>query len=252
MPPTKKLSLSNRRYHLGGAIWAESLKYFAGWIIAAVVLALLAPIVISQFRSIEISAWYIVANVGKVFTAIIAGGFLFTLLPITVANGLTRREFATSMGLFGLLWSASLGVIATGFLLAEHAVYGLFAWPQALQGDQSDVVLASVGDVLNFSATYPLSYAVYFTGGALVGAAIYRSDAGWLTLAPAIPIALAVDDALSSTDAAGPAWLLRVVTRLTDGIATWPAVAIAVAVIAVGAWIARGILLGTPIRGKEA
>ncbi len=250
---SKTATLATRRYTLGLALFGESVKYFAAWILAAIILAAVVPLIVSQWRSIDISAWYLAANVGKYLAAIIAGGYLYTLLPILVAQGMTRRETAVSMGIFGLLWSLFLGTIALVGFLGEHALYGVFDWTQApQQGEEYDLVLGSFGQALDFAAIYPLSYLLYCAGGALAGAAIYRSDTGWLILALVVPIGFAVDDLLSSADTWGPAFVVRFITGPLEDLGTWPAVVIALAVIAIGAWGTRRIILNTPIRAKQA
>lgn len=249
----KPTILATRRYKLGAELFTTSVKYFAGWILAAIIFAAVVPFIVSQWRSIDISAWYIAANIGKYLAAIIAGGYLYTLLPILVAQGMTRRESAVSMGIFGLLWSLFLGTIALLGFLGEHALYGVFDWTQApQQSEEYDLVLGSFGQTLDFAAVYPLSYLLYYVAGALVGAAIYRSDTGWLILALVLPVGFAVDGLLSSADNWGPTSVVRFITGPLDDLGTWPAVVIALAVIAIGAWSTRRIILNTPIRAKQA
>ncbi|GAB3654631.1 hypothetical protein [Glycomyces tarimensis] len=243
-------TLAGRRHAFGIGLTAEALKYFAFWIAAVVIGALVLPAIVAQTRSIEISAWYFAANSGNIFTAIVAGTFLAALLPTMIAQGLTRRELATSMGWFGLLWSLALGALTAAVFLAEHAVYEAFDWNQSIQGEPGDLALESVGDVIVFAAPYPLTYLLYFTAGALIGAASYRWDAGWLIIVPAVPITLALDDAISSAEPWGPGWL-RVVTSVTDDMGTWSSVVAILAAVAVGAWICRRILIDTPIRAKR-
>ena len=249
----KAHTLATRRHKLGTALLTESVKYFAGWILAVIVLAVAVPLIVSQWRSIDISAWYIAANIGKYLVAIIAGGYVYTLLPILVAQGMTRREIATSMGIFALLWSAFIGALAIAGFLGEHALYGALDWRQApQQGEEFDLVIGSFAHALEFAAIYPLAYLLYCTAGMLIGAAIYRSDGGWLVLLPVVPITLAVDDALSRADAWGPAWLVRFVSGVVEGWGVWSAVAAAVVVIAIGAWATRHLILNSPIRAKQA
>lgn len=243
-------SLANRRHILGVELASAALKYFSGWIAAAVVLALILPAIVAQTRSIEISAWYFAANSGSIFTAIVAGTFIFALMPGMIAQGLTRRELATSMGWFGALWSLALGALVIAVFLAEHALYRAFDWNHAIERTPDSLPLDTVGDVLAFAAHYPLVYLLYFTGGALIGAASYRWDGGWLVIVPVVPVTLALDDAISRSEPWGPGWL-RVVTGLTDQLGTWPAVAAIAAAIVAGAWIARRIILDTPIRAKR-
>jgi hypothetical protein len=246
-----EMTLAGRRYALGLGLFTESMKYFAWWIATALIAAAVVPLIISQWADINQSVWYHTANVGKICTAIVAGGFLYTILPNMVANGVTRREIATATGLFGLLWSAALGALALLGFAAEHAYYGALGWTQAIDQD-TPFPLESYGDALSFGLPYPLTFAVYFTGGALIGGAIYRSDGGWLSLIPVIPIGLALDDLVSSVEPWGPGWLVRVATGLADDLNPWIGAAVAVVFIALGVWITRRIILDSPIRAKGA
>lgn len=249
----KAANLATRRHKLGVELFTGSTRYFAVWILAGIVLAAVVPLIVSQWRSIDISAWYIAANVGKYFVAIVAGGYVFTLLPNIVAQGVTRREIATAMGIFGLLWSLVIGVIVIAGFIGEHALYSALDWTQApRQSDEFHLVLGSFGQTLEFAALYPLSYLLYFTAGALIGAAIYRADGGWLILAPVIPITLAVDDAMSRVDTWGPAWLVQFVSGAFEDRNPWIVVAVALVVIAAGAWGTRRLIIGSPIRAKQA
>lgn len=250
MSADTNLKLPNRRYALGLGIAWEAHKFFKWAIVAVVVLVVALPLFISQFRSIEISTWAFAVHSGKFFTAIVAATFLYSLFPVFLAQGLTRREFATSMGLFGVVWSLILAAIAMAGFLAEYAWYSLFGWNQAI--DQADgLVIDSVGSALAYGAPFPLDYLLYFAAGALIGAATYRWDGGWLIVIPLIPVVLAPDWALTRSEPWGPSDLLQWISGFA-GEATVPVAAAAtVIVIAVFAWICRAILVETPVRAKK-
>lgn len=243
-------TLSARRYVLGLELAKACIKLFGGWVIAIAVLAAALPAIVSQFRSIEISAWYYVASGGQIATAIVAGTFFFALLPTMVAQGMTRRELYVSMGIFGLLWAAIFGTVAAAGFFAEHAYYGALDWNHAIQQDGGDHQLSSFGDVVQTAIAYPLTYVLYFAIGALVGVSTYRWDGGWLVLAPAIPIALAIGAALTGTESWGPGWL-RWMTWLGTEADTVVAVAAAVVAVGLAAWLTRLIVVDTPIRAKK-
>ncbi|WP_100444875.1 hypothetical protein [Glycomyces xiaoerkulensis] len=249
--PDRNVTLGNRRYGFGVSLFTEGMRYFAFWIVAAIVLAALAPIVVAQFRSIEISAWYFPAHAGKFFTAVIAGVFLFPMLPVCIAAGLTRRELATAMKVLGLLWSGALGALAVALFLAEHAMYRAFGWTHAIEQGPVDRPFESFGAVLEHSAWLPLTYLLYFVGGALIGVASYRWDLGWLIIVPVVPTVLFLQSAIDRTEVWGPDWFKRATEPAYEwGVA--PALIATVAAIVVGAWAARRILLDTPIRAKQA
>lgn len=253
MPADTNLKLPTRRYSIGFGVAWEAHKYFKWWFAVIIVLAMVTPPAVFQFSSteIEVSAWEFAAYSGKIFSAIVAGTFLYTMFPNALAQGLTRREFATSMGLFGPVWSLILGALALAGFILEHLWYGLFDWNQAIQRGDRDLALDSLGAVLTHGVTYPLSYLLFFAGGALIGAACYRWDSGWLILVPVAPVVFSLDFALTRADPWGPGWF-RWLTGLSGDASSPVAAAAMVVVIAVFAWLGRAILLETPVRAKKA
>jgi hypothetical protein len=246
--------LTNRRYSLGVGLGGEALRYFSGWIIAGAVLAVAAPLIIGQFTPVSISVWAIAVTAGKWFSATVAGGFLYALLPILVAQGVTRREITVAMGLLGLIWSAALGALVILGYTAEQVYFSWFDWQQTRIGwGGEDTYVSSVGEAFTGVLPAILSFALFFVFGALLGAAIYRWDGnGLFTLIPAVPVALAFDAALfPGSEPFGPRWL-----QFVTGFAVeWPFPAAAVGTVVVIALVAarpapgRG---GRPTRGKAA
>jgi hypothetical protein len=252
MPTLANLRLPTRRYALGAGITAEALKYFKYWIAAALVLAFAFPFAVSQWNDITISAWYYAANGGKWFTAFVGGGFLFVLVPNMVAAGLTRRELAVSMGIFGVLWSLAIGAIAFAGLLAERAYYGAMGWSHGIDANDAIAPIGSAAETAAFGAHYPLVYLVYFTAGALIGVASYRWEgAGWLLLVPVLPVVFSLDNALYDTEPVGPGWA----GFLGGAIGDWGRgliVALLLVTVAGLAAAAYRILIDIPLRAKKA
>lgn len=252
MPALANLRLPTRRYALGAAFAAEGLKYFKYWFLAALVLAAAFPLLIAQYGDITLSAWHYAANVGKWFTAFVGGGFVFTLVPCMIATGLTRRELAVSMGVFGVLWSLALGAIAFAGMLAERAYYGAMGWSHGVDADGAIAPIGSLADTAVFAAHYPLLYLAYFAGGTVIGIASYRWEgAGWLLLIPILPVVFSLDNAVYDTEPIGPGWagfLGGPVSELGRG----PVIALIVLAVAGLALAARRILIDVPIRSKKA
>lgn len=252
MTALANLRLPTRRYALGAGLAGEGLKYFRYWIIAAVAIAFLGPLALSRYNDIDLSTWFYAANVAKWFTAFVGGGFLFTLVPNTVAAGLTRRELSVSMGVFGFLWSLALGALTFAGMAAERAYYGAMGWSQGVDADGAVAPIGSWSETLAFAAVYPLVYLVYFAAGAAIGAAAYRWEgSGWLILVPILPVVFSLDNALYNTEPFGPGWmgfLGRFVDDWGRGIVL-PGMALA----AVGlAAVAHRILIDIPLRSKKA
>jgi hypothetical protein len=252
MSSLANLSLPNRRFALGLGLAGEGLKYFKYWIAAAVVLAFLGPLALSLSTEIELSTWFYTANVGKWFTAFVAGGFLYALVPNMIAAGLTRRELSAAMGVFGLLWSIAIGVLVFAGLLAERVFYDAMGWTQGIQLNDTITTLGSWGETAAFAAVYPLMYLAYFAAGAAIGAAAYRWEgSGWLLLVPVLPVVFSLDNALYDTEPFGPGWM-GFLGRFMDD---WGRAAVLAAIVAVAlvlAAAARRILIDIPLRSKKA
>lgn len=248
----QNLTLPNRRFTLGLGIAQAALAYFKYWIIAAVALAFLGPLALSQYNEIDLSTWFYTANIAKWFTAFVAGGFLYALVPNMIATGMTRRELNVAMGVFGLLWSVVLGGLVFAGLLVERAYYDAMGWSQGVQANDAVTALGSWSDTAAFAAVYPLMYLAYFAAGALIGAASYRWDGtGWLLLVPVLPIVFSLDNALYDTEPFGPGWM-GFLGRFMDEWGRVPILAGVVLVSLVLAACARRILLDIPLRSKKA
>jgi hypothetical protein len=252
MPSLQNLALPSRRYTLGLGIADAALKYFKYWILASIALAFLGPLALSQYTEIDLSTWFYTGNIAKWFTAFVAGGFLYALVPNMIAAGMTRRELSVAMGVFGLLWSAALGALVVAGFLAEHAYYGVMGWTQGVQSDDAVTAMGSWGGTAAFAAVYPLMYLAYFAGGAVIGAPAYRwQGTGWLVLFPILVVVFSLDNAVYDTEPFGPAWA-GVLGRFIDDWGRGLVLA-GTAVIAVGLAIAaRRILIDIPLQSKKA
>ncbi|MBO3733174.1 hypothetical protein [Glycomyces niveus] len=252
MPALQHLTLPNRRFALGAGFAVEAVKYFKYWILAAVAIAFLGPLALSQYRDIDLSTWYYTANIAKWFTSFVAGGFLFTLVPNMIAAGMTRRELSVAMGVFGLLWSAALGALVFAGILAERAYYGAMGWSQGIDAQGTISAIGTWGETAAFAAVYPLMYLAYFAAGAVIGAAAYRwENSGWLLLVPILPVVFSLDNAVYDTEPFGPAWA-GVLGRFMED---WGRGVVLTGVVIVAAGLAvatRQILLDIPLRSKKA
>lgn len=252
MTALSNLRLPTRRYALGVGIAGEGLKYFRYWILAAIAVAFLGPLALSRYQEIDYSTWFYTGNVAKWFTVFVAAAFVYVLVPNMIATGLTRRELAVAMGVFGLLWSAVLGALTLAGFLAEHAYYDALGWSQGIERDQAMVPLETWGEAAAFGAVYALLYLLYFIGGTLIGAASYRWEGtGWLVVFPIALVVFSLDNAVFNTDPWGPDGL-RVVTGLVEDWGPGVVLALIAAATAIGAYLAYRVLRNVPLRSKKA
>ncbi|MEU6248686.1 hypothetical protein [Glycomyces sp. NPDC047010] len=245
-------SLAKRQYALGAGLAGSALNYFKYWVVAAAVLCFVVPFIVAQYADVQLSAWYYAVNCGKWFTAFVGGGFAFTLLPQYVAAGLTRREFAVSQAVFGVVWSLCLGAIGFAGLFAERAYYDGLGWSQGFDVGDTVVPIGTAADTAQFAAYLPLLFLSYFAAGTVIGVASYRWEhTGWLLVVPILPIVFGLDVALYNTEPVGPGWI-GFLGRYLDGMGRIPvAAAILLATVAL-AIAARRILTDIPMRSKRA
>lgn len=150
----------------------------------AIVIVMLSVIVISRFREITVSGWDVASGAAPWYVAFIGGYLLHTVLPIHIAHGRTRRDFAIEALIFGAVFVTVAAVLITlGFVL-EHGLYALNDWSREKPAGHLFSSYTAYGTIL---AEYWLTLSVWTVVGAFVGAAIYRApDAGWLSIIPAI------------------------------------------------------------------
>jgi hypothetical protein len=252
MAVSENLKLPSRRFSFGIGIAGEALRYFKFWIMAAALVSFLGPLAIASYTDIDLSTWFYTANVGKWFTAFVGGGFMFVLVPILIAGGMTRREISAAMGVLGALWSAALGALVIAGLLAEHAYYDAMGWSQGIEANGTVAAIGSWGDTAAFAAVYPLTYLVYFAAGAVIGAASYRWEhVGWLLLVPILPVVFSLDNAIYDTEPFGPGWM-GFLGRYMDDWGRVPVLAGIALVAAALAIAAHRILIDIPLRPKKA
>lgn len=252
MPALANSQLPRRRYSLGLSFSWEGLRYFRFWIAAAVIASFLGPLALSRYTEIDLSTWFYTANAGKWFSAFVGGGFLYVLVPGMIASGVTRRELTVSMGVFAAAWSAGLGALVAGSLLAERFYYGAMGWTHGIELNDATAPIGDWGATLGFAAVYPLLYLAYFAAGTVIGAASYRWEGtGWLLLVPILPVLFSLDNALYGTKPFGPGWM-GFLGRYIDETGRGLVLAAIVLVIAALAAAAYRIVIDIPLHSKKA
>ena len=109
---------------------------------------------------------------------------LHTVLPIHIAHGRTRRDFAIEALIFGVMLVTFVALLTTVGFALEQGLYALGNWSR---GTPDDHLFSSYTEYATIYAEYWLTILVWTVAGGFVGAAIYRSpEGGWLSLVPAI------------------------------------------------------------------
>lgn len=168
-----------------------------------------------------------------------------TYLPVHVANGMTRRSFATAALMVNVLVGVFNGTVATLALLVEREIYDSLGWIHG--GNDGQGVPIFDGGVLTYGFGLVLLFTAGQIAGSLVGIIYYRYG-GWIgTLA--LPLGLA------PLGAVGLFGLGRGVQwnpwGWTADIAPWGTVA-AIAVLVVAAGVFRLLVRDVSIDSKKA
>lgn len=106
-------------------------------------------------------------------------------LPIFIAHGYTRREFAREVAFVAAVYAIVVAALTTlGFAL-EWLAYRAFGWPQTL--DNTYLLFSAPTQYPLILVHYTLAFFIWITIGAAVGAAFYRFRQ-WAMLT--VPVAL--------------------------------------------------------------
>lgn len=161
-----------------------------------------------------------------------------SMLPIFVANGITRRDYLRGVVKYSAFVCALVGLVGVVGYGVERAVYEIGGW-------DADLESHSLARLLT---TYVLLYVSYLVTGTLVGAAFGRwkqRSAAWLITPLLFPLVAA--EVLLAT------WWGGLSNR--DGAEAWlpfgAAVPLVVLAIALGAWLAYLLLRDVAIRPKK-
>ena len=205
---------------------------------------------IAIFGDITNSVWEQAATqVTRWFMLFIGVHLGYSLLPLYVAHGQTRKQFASVSTVFVTFYTLTGALlIALGFAL-EAVLYQVADWPQVLAMEHA---FTGAGEYPAIILEFWTRFLMWTFGGLLLGAAFYRSDGvGWLTiLAAAIPV-IAVETTLTQFPPAAPVlnWLNispADAVSLPTALITF---GIGLAVILVMAWMA---IKDIPLRNKSA
>jgi hypothetical protein len=155
------------------------------WVVfAAAVLVL--TIGIDLRTTISWSVWDPAASFVRWFAFGYGLYFINRMLPVYLAHGRTRREFAGSMALFVLVAAAVVAALLTVGFVLEAALYRFMEWPHRIEPER----------LFDAPDQYPLVFLSYWamlviwmTIGLLLAAGFYRSGGNELVV---IVLALAM------------------------------------------------------------
>lgn len=215
----------------------------AGFFLAVTALTVVVSVVANEIR---ISGWEVGIHLVRWFVGGMGVYLTAVYLPLYVVHGRTRAEVARQMAVFGVLYVVLVATLVTVGFALEGLVYRLADWPQALESshlfdapDQYHLILLE----------HTLLFGAWLAGGALLGAAFYRSGVLGGAMIPLALGAVAVSEGFLGPGEFGPPPPLLELAGL--GLeATEPALATVatmacIAALGVGTWL---VVRDVPIR----
>lgn len=136
-----------------------------------VVFVLAVILTVAYFRDIEVSGWDRAIEVVRWFGLGIGAYVGYSVLPLHVTHGQTRREFAQQAVVFGLIFTLVLAALVTVGFVLEMVLYQLADWPQEVAEGQ---LFSSANELHLIFLQSWLLMALWFAGGMLIGAGWYR------------------------------------------------------------------------------
>lgn len=126
---------------------------------------------VSLFRDIEVSGWNVAGQPARWFGFAIGIYVGYTLFPLYVTHGGTRKGFMAQTVSFVLAYGAVLGGLFTLTFPIEAGYYALMGWPQALHAPE---LYASPLDLPLVLVQWVLIMTLWVAGGVFMGGAWYR------------------------------------------------------------------------------
>lgn len=223
------------------------------WLLFAAGVAVLVGSV-AIFSTIRISGWEQAAQVPRWFMGVTGVYLTWSSLPLYVAHGYTRREFAVQAPAVIAATTTTVALLMTVGYAIETAVYGVAGWPQTLTRAH---LFDSPDQLLLVFAEFWLVLGVWALAGALLGAGFYRNEGGLGLLL--LPVALLMVGVMEYTvgDGLGPMPFgfvqaaLRPLAALNAG-SVAISVAIWAGVIVTGGALTWALIRDMPLRNTPA
>jgi hypothetical protein len=151
------------------------------WAIFAVIVAAVGT-AMAGLGAVTGSVWEPAARIPRWFAAAIGASFSWSSLPLYLAHGYTRREFATQMPVFIAGFAATLAVLMTVGFAIETLVFRAAGLPSVLSTPH---LFTSPGQLPLVFLEFVLLLPVWTVSGALLGAAFARNRGLGALLVPA-------------------------------------------------------------------
>jgi hypothetical protein len=225
------------------------------WIIFAVIVAAIG-VAMAGFGVITGSVWEPAGHVPRWFAAAIGFSLTRSSLPLVIAHGYTRREFAAQLPLIIAGFAATLSALMAAGFAVETIIYRVADLPLVLSRSH----LFDAPDQLPLVfAEFVLLLPVWTVSGALVGAGFARNTSLGALLVPAgLVVVTLAEFTVGPGYLAPPVFgLARLVARLLTALDLGPgsvpaAVATCVAMFGLGMAGIWALIRDIPVRTKPA
>jgi hypothetical protein len=151
------------------------------WLIFAVIVAAVG-VAMAGLGAVTGSVWEPAARIPRWFAAAVGASLTWSSLPVYLAHGYTRREFAMQMPVFIVGFAAALAVLMTIGFAIETLVFRAAGLPSALSTPH---LFTSPGQLPLVFVEFLLLLPVWTVAGALLGAAFARNTGLGALLIPA-------------------------------------------------------------------
>lgn len=163
------------------------------WVIFAIGYAVLLAVV-AYIRPTEISGWDVAATQTVRWYVLLVGVHIaHELLPLHIAHGKTRRDFAIEGAIFLVCFAGLVAALVTLGYALEAGLYRIIDWPQEIGGNH---LFTSATQFPWIFAEFWARFIIWGLAGAFIGAGFYRGDrfggaAILLALLAAVPESIA-------------------------------------------------------------
>jgi len=191
------------------------------------------------------SAWESAAQLPRWYIAAVGAYFTGVHLPLYIAHGFSRREFMGQIPVYLMIAVTALSVLMTLGYPLEGVVYGMLGWPQSLSHGH---LFTSPTELHLVFAEFWLVHLVWYSAGALVGAAFYRS--GWLGIF-SLPVGFGLVGASEATMRADAVQPIPAALPWTEGLPLVHAASVSLALAFVPLALTWLLIRDMPLRNKK-
>ena len=203
------------------------------------------------YGTLSTSVWEQATQIPRWFAGGIGVYLTAVYLPLYIAHGLTRRQFATQVPVIVAVLSTVLAALITVGFAIERAVYALGGWPQALSRSH---LFDTPDQYAVIGLEFWLVFAVWIVAGMLVGAGFYRRPVLGFVLIPVVLAVVAFAETTVGTGIFGPLPepLLTAIGLDAAAPSLFAAIVSCLGVIVVAAGLTWLVVRDLPIRSQTA